>query len=140
MNLSYLDSSVLLSLIFKDSNQNLAKKIFTTHQWVSSKLLSFECTNVLIRESVSKKNGDKLLGSSLKVLSKLIEGINIIPIDDNVLGKLASDRRISKGRTLDSIHIASALLIQDNYEGKLKIATFDKRLAELAKELGFEVI
>lgn len=138
MRLAYLDSSVLLSLIFGDASSEQAKSLFKTYRWVSSKLLLFECTNVLIRESQSQKNGDLLLKKSLKYLDKLTSQVNIIPISNDVLNKILSDKRISKGRTLDAIHLASALYVQDNCEEKLQIASFDKRLLDLSVELGLE--
>lgn len=138
MTLAYLDSSVLLSLIFADASSEQAKVLFKTYRWVSSRLLIFECTNVLIRESLNQKNGDILLKKSLKFLEKLTSQINIIPIGSEVLNKILSDKRISKGRTLDAIHLASALYVQDNCEDRLRIASFDKRLLDLSRELGLE--
>lgn len=138
MTLAYLDSSVILSIIFGDSYEKDAKRLFQNYKWASSRLLLFECANVLIRESQKQKSGDKLLAESLKYFNKLTDYVNIIPIDNEVLNKVLSDKRIAQGRTLDSIHLASALIIQENYEERLKIATFDKKLERLALELGLD--
>jgi predicted nucleic acid-binding protein len=138
MKLAYLDSSVILSIIFKDTYAEEAKNIFQNYKWVSSRLLLFECVNVLVRESQKQKSADKILAESLKYFNQLTDYVNIIPIDNEVLNKVLSDKRIAKGRTLDAIHLASALLVQENYEERLKLATFDIKLADLGHELGLD--
>ena len=140
MNLTYLDSSILLSIILNDYNSNLSKSIFKKYIWASSKLLLFECSNVIVREGQKQKSPNKIISNSLSYLNKLVEYVNIIPMDDNVLDKFLSDKRISQGRTLDAIHIASAFHIQDNYEGKLSFATYDKKLEKVVFEMGFPLI
>lgn len=138
--LAYLDSSVLLSLIFNDTKFVEASEIFSSYRWASSKLLAFECANVLIRESHTQSNPDLILKKSLAYLNKLLDYVNIIPINNLILNKVLSDKRISKGRTLDSIHLASALVIKENHDGIFSLATFDNRLAELATELGLSLV
>jgi hypothetical protein len=42
-------------------------------------------------------------------------------------------------RTLDTLHLASALMIRERYEA-LRFATHDRELATAAHALGFEVV
>lgn len=88
---------------------------------VSSRILRTELTRYLRREGVPIAERDTVVGHV--ALIDLTEGILI-----------NAEAILQHLRTLDAIHLASALAVG----AELVIATHDARLGEVAAELGFE--
>lgn len=65
----------------------------------------------------------------------LVDTLDLIELDDALLAEAAGvgDARL---RTLDAIHLASALVLGDELDA---LVTYDLRLAEAATELGIRV-
>ena len=66
--------------------------------------------------------------------TQLFEGCEFIDVDDVILGR-ARTLADESLRTLDAIHLASALLL-----GPDELITYDRRLAEAARRSGLRVI
>ncbi|MFD6455072.1 PIN domain-containing protein [Nocardia sp. NPDC060220] len=123
----YLDTSVAMRIMLGHSIEAARWFDETTAdkecRIVSSRLLRTEITRVLRREG-------------LPVLDRgqIIDHIDIIPIDHAVLNE--AEAIISHIRTLDAIHLASALRsgLDD-----LTVVTHDKNMATVAGHLGFAV-
>ncbi|MGW6725160.1 type II toxin-antitoxin system VapC family toxin [Nocardia sp. NPDC055029] len=123
----YLDTSVAVRIILGHSPE--AAKWFDNSaasdatRVVSSRLLRTEITRVLRRESLPVLDRDRIL-----------DYIDIIPVDHAVLNE--AEAIISHIRTLDAIHLASAL--RSGLED-LTVVTHDKNMATVAEHLGFPV-
>lgn len=123
----YLDTSVAVRIILGHSPEaadwfdNSADSDAT--RVVSSRLLRTEITRVLRRESLPVLDRDRIL-----------DYIDIIPVDHAVLNE--AEAIISHIRTLDAIHLASAL--RSGLED-LTVVTHDKNMATVAEHLGFPV-
>lgn len=123
----YLDTSVAMRIMLGHSIE--AARWFDNAtadkecRIVSSRLLRTEITRVLRREG-------------LPVLDRgqIIDHIDVIPIDHAVLNE--AEAIISHIRTLDAIHLASAL--RSGLED-LTVVTHDKNMATVAGQLGFAV-
>ena len=66
----------------------------------------------------------------------MVEGIHLVTIDDEVLN-IAAGLAPAGLRTLDAIHLASALVLQPNLGA---LAAYDIRLIEAATDSGFRVL
>ncbi|MFD4457378.1 type II toxin-antitoxin system VapC family toxin [Nocardia sp. NPDC058480] len=127
MRAYYLDTSVAMRIMLGHSIE--AARWFDNAtadkecRIVSSRLLRTEITRVLRREG-------------LPVLDRgqIIDHIDVIPIDHAVLNE--AEAIISHIRTLDAIHLASAL--RSGLED-LTVVTHDKNMATVAGQLGFAV-
>ncbi|MFE3545146.1 type II toxin-antitoxin system VapC family toxin [Nocardia sp. NPDC059177] len=127
MRAYYLDSSVAVRIILGHSIDAAEWFDATTadrdSRIISSRLLRTELTRVLRREG-------------LPVLDRgqIIDYIDTIPVDHAVLNE--AEAIISHIKTLDAIHLASALRsgLDD-----LTVVTHDKTMATVAGDLGFEV-
>jgi predicted nucleic acid-binding protein len=64
-----------------------------------------------------------------------LEGVSLLPLDDAVLD-VAMDLKPWKLRTLDALHLATALTIGDEVSG---FFSYGHRLAEAAADHGFAV-
>lgn len=126
MTIFYLDTSVAVHAFERTPS---AARWFdgitahADHQLVSSRILRTELTRYLRREGVPVAERDSVIGHV--ALVDLTEGIliNAEAIQQNL-------------RTLDAIHLASALAVGS----ELVIATHDARLGEVAAALGLETI
>lgn len=80
----------------------------------------------------------------LKTLINQIKGdrkhLDIINLTDDVIKKVESIALNSNTRTLDAIHIASALIFQDSLEITLPFITSDKIQYEIANGQGLETV
>ena len=56
-----------------------------------------------------------------------------------VADRVRHEERFSECRTLDALHAAAALEIQAMAGHPVRMATFDRRLGELAKSLGLSL-
>ncbi|WP_278261791.1 type II toxin-antitoxin system VapC family toxin [Nocardia sp. AG03] len=127
MRAYYLDSSVAIRIILGHSI-DAAEWFDTTtadrdSRIVSSRLLRTEITRVLRRE------GLPALDRGL-----ITDYIDTIPVDHAVLNE--AEAIISHIKTLDAIHLASAL--RSGLED-LTVVTHDKTMATVAGDLGFKV-
>lgn len=123
----YLDTSVAIRIILGHSPDAAAWFDETTanqsDRVISSRLLRTEITRVLRREEIPTSDRDQI-----------IDYVHMVPVDHAVLNE--AEAIISHIRTLDAIHLASALRcgLDD-----LVIVTHDKNMAQVAEHLGFSV-
>ncbi|WP_336087760.1 type II toxin-antitoxin system VapC family toxin [Nocardia sp. SSK8] len=127
MRAFYLDTSVAVRIILGHSRPAAEWFDATTaddaSRIISSRLLRTEITRVLRREG-------------LPVLDRgqIIDYIDIVPVDHAVLNE--AEAIISHIKTLDAIHLASAL--RSGLED-LTVVTHDTAMATVAGQLGFAV-
>ena len=132
----YFDSSVLLSLLLGDPSSREARELWLKEEErVSSVLFEVECLNVLRR--IAKQEFDpKWLAAKEKILSGFLEEISLQNIDGQILEIIRREMRLSDCRSLDAIHIATALFFKSASPQPLAFHTFDNRMQKLAAELG----
>ncbi|MFT3861519.1 type II toxin-antitoxin system VapC family toxin [Micropruina sp.] len=126
MNRYYLDSSVAAHAILAGGHAREWLDDVTRQddvELVSSRLLQTELTRTLRREGVPV--GDR---------SSVLDYVALIPITEPILA--AAEAITEHTKTLDAIHLASALAVG----GDLELATHDANMRRLAELLGLRVI
>jgi len=121
----YLDSSAILKLIFQD-DESAALVRAIKNQCATSSISRIEVVRTI------QCTNPEILGFAKVELSKLI----LVPISHAVIRIAESFAGLATLRSLDAIHVASALLMQDSIEG---LITYDIQMARNAKELGLVV-
>jgi predicted nucleic acid-binding protein len=121
----YLDSSAILKLIFQEDESNALVRTITD-QCVTSSISRIEVIRIVQRTNPGS------LGFAREELSKLI----LVPISEAVIRIAESFAGLATLRSLDAIHVASALLVQNSIEG---LVTYDMTMARNARELGLVV-
>lgn len=139
----YIDSSVILSILFQEKNLDNSKEIWKSSETrVSSILLEAECRISIKRTYFHNKK--KLTSSwkdkKLKELESLLEEINFKNIDSATLEIVAKEDILSGCRTLDALHLATAIEFQNEFGEDLHIFSYDKEFKKVAHELGFQVL
>lgn len=122
----YLDSSAILKLIFDEAESKALIKTLSRAP-VTSALARIEVIRVV------QRNSPLNLGLARSELAK----INFIPIGDAVIRIAESFTEAPALRSLDAIHVASALLTQNVIKG---LITYDANMALAARDFGLNVI
>jgi uncharacterized protein len=124
----YIDSSALLKLVLDEPEHDALVEELSRHaDRVSSILLAIEC-----------RRGCRRAGASRRVLARLEEelaAVTLINLDAPVW-KLAGTVGPADLRSLDAIHLATALSLGDDPEA---LVTYDDRLAAAARLSGLAV-
>ncbi len=137
----YLDSSVVLSLLFEESTVSNSIEIWKKSEIrVSSILLEAECKITIKRTYAhNKKKLDKFWKEKkLSELDRLIEEINLKNIDSTTIENIDKEDILSECRTLDALHLSTAIELQKELGENLFIFSYDKEFNKVAKQLGFK--
>jgi len=132
---AYVDSSVLLRVILGETQQLSSWPRIEVA--VSSELIRLECLRTIDRARIKFQLADEAVSQHRADALEVIESMNLIPVATPVLERAADPFPTSIG-SLDALHLASALLIRDQYDGLL-FATHDQALGIAARAMGFAV-
>jgi predicted nucleic acid-binding protein len=141
--LCYFDSSLLLAMLLDEKRKNEAEELWKgAPVRVSSLLLKLETITVLRR--TYEHNKDKLdptwITGKINKLNECLQEINIRIIDGDIEKIIVLRKELSKCRTLDAIHIATALEFSRLIpSGDFYLYTYDKGMADLAKLCKFKI-
>lgn len=138
----YYDSSFLLtSLLDQPGRDQLVACWDDEPIRVSSILLEAECLTVLRRAAASQPApvAPTFLALRLRLLKQYLAGVTLKDHDNEVNHCLRNEPRLGSCRTLDAIHLATALLFQEQFESPLTICSLDNQLRAVAVVLGFPV-
>ena len=129
-------------MILEDEFHKKASNIWNQkHENVSSILTSIE--TIIVVRRFSKLNKSRLppnwLSKNEKKLKELLSECSLVKIDESILSILELKKDISECRSLDAIHIATAIFLKNYFnESKLLFYSFDKRVNEVAKKFGLK--
>lgn len=127
----YLDASALVKLATREVEtdvlrQHLAR--YSTH--ITSRLAAVEVPRALARK------GPDSVAIGADPVAGTLEGMLLVELDEAIANAAAAMDPPSL-RSLDSIHLASALSMGDELEA---LITYDARLADAARALGLTVV
>jgi hypothetical protein len=109
------------------------------HRSYSSELLGLEARRMIDRLRLQSALDDASVALAHQELSRLEKGIGYIAVSRQVLSRAALPLP-TVVKTLDAIHLTSALLYAENLGERLIFATHDHQQSTAARSLGFEVI
>ena len=122
----YIDSSAIIKLIVAEKESPDLKN------YISDGLLTSEIARVEVLRTVTM-NAPDFVASAKKVLGAL----NTVDINASILYMAEDFGSEVSLRTLDAIHVATALSVRDVIEG---VITYDKGMSKDAKALGLSVV
>lgn len=121
----YVDSSVLLACLFVEPRRPAVT--FWTQALISSRLLAYEVWNRVHARGLTDTHGE----AAREALAR----VALVPFDDHVLSR-ALDPFPVPARTLDALHLATLVHIRST-RGAVQLATYDNRMADAVRALGF---
>ena len=135
--IAYLDSSVLLRRILGQPG--------SLEEWpridpgISSALAEVECLRTLDRMRLKGDYTDDVVAERRRAIYDVLNSIAVVEITSAVLARAAQPFPTAI-RTLDAIHLATALLWKEQAGQDLTMATHDRALAVSAKAMGLQVV
>ncbi|GHV76305.1 DNA-binding protein [Spirochaetia bacterium] len=138
--ISYYDSSLLLAILFDEERQSEADALWRgASDRVSSILLRIESLVSLRRFfELNKHKLDTLwLVKKTAELNDFLSEVTYLNIDKTIESVICSNKNLSKCRTLDAIHVATALDIRTNNNDNINLYTFDTDMHSLAVDFDF---
>jgi predicted nucleic acid-binding protein len=123
----YLDSSAIIKLIFEEDESDALRTFLARHPRRAS--------SVLARLEVLRTIGRVKDPSVTREASELLDRLHLIRPDDTML-TAAAEVGPSTLRTLDAIHLATALSLRPNLAG---VVAYDRALGDAARTAGLEV-
>jgi len=130
----YLDTSVVLRVLLRQKGA-----IRSWDRWAeawSSEILKVEARRVLDRLRLEAVLDDEASASAHETLSRIEQSIGFIGLTLPVLRR-ASAAMPTVVKTLDAIHLASALLFKERRGETVTFATHDSQQTTAARALGF---
>ena len=135
--IAYLDSSVLLRRILGQPG--------SLEEWaridpgISSALAEVECLRTLDRMRLKGDVTDDVVAERRRAVYDVMNSITVVDMTSAVLARAAQPFPTSI-RTLDAIHLATALLWKEQAGNDLTMATHDRALAISARAMGLRVV
>ena len=133
---AYIDSSVVLRIAL--GAPDALREWSTIDDYVASVLLRLECARTLERYRIHEEQPPEQIARCLVAVKSIIWVAKLIALDDEVLHRAEGDFSVAL-KTLDAIHLASAMAWRDHNHADLAFATHDTTLARAARAAGFEV-
>lgn len=135
--ITYLDSSVVLRIVLGDPEPLPGWK--EIEHAISSGLLRVECQRTLERMRLAEKKPEDVIAIRKKTVDELMSAVDLFDVTNGILLR-AGESFIAALKTLDAIHLATALAIRDERKESVAFATHDKQLGRAASALDFPVL
>jgi predicted nucleic acid-binding protein len=127
--LVYLDSSALVKLVVHESGTDELRAWLSSHPAVVSSALAV----TEVRRAIGRLSTRRSLSDRARLV---LDGVALLAVD-NALLEAAAGLKSPELRTLDAIHIASALSLGADL---LAFVSYDARQAVAAKRAGLPVV
>jgi predicted nucleic acid-binding protein len=135
---AYFDSSVLVAMATNERHAQGARDRWSAEQTrVSSILLAIECENVVWRRSATDAS---LAARAKPLLEAALSEITLKNVDEDVLKIVRTRPVLARCRSLDAVHLATALHFAGLSDEPMVMITFDARMAEVAAAVGLRVL
>jgi predicted nucleic acid-binding protein len=133
---AYVDSSVMLRRLLRETNA-----IADLTQWrlFSSQLLEVEVRRTLLHFHVERVLSAASFAKRLKEWNALHDSMDLIPISNGIMQR-AAEPFPTQLKTLDAIHLATALGWIAQTQQPVTILTHDRQFGIAASACGFPVV
>jgi len=139
----YFDSSVMLAVILEQEPPDLIASLWDTAGIrLASVLTKIECTIAVRRAGMLQKlapDGPWCM-ERLRMLEAYLEELECKRIDDDIFDIICRNTFLADCRSLDAIHVATALYFKPYQDEPIQIVTLDGRMRETAVKAGFAVL
>jgi uncharacterized protein len=126
----YLDSSAIVKLIVSETESHALLETVRGHGLVTSEIALAEVPRAIWRMLTGRRARER--DQVLREVPRVLESLAYVPVDRALLVRAGSFREAYL-RTLDAIHLASALAVDTDVGA---IVTYDERQAEAAESAG----
>lgn len=136
----YVESSAVLAWLFGEEAGEAVRQILAGAEMVvSSDLTLVECERVIIRSEKVEGVTEVQAADRRAALNRAAGRWHLIRLRDEVLERARRPFPKEPIRTLDALHLSSALVLRSAVPG-LVLLSLDERIRDNAKEIGFEIL
>lgn len=137
----YLESSALLALYLGQPGARQVQQILSsTDEVVGSQLLALEVPVVLRRAFAARALDPDSHEDLLRRFDADLRHVTLRADLDRVTALVRADGRLARCRTLDAIHVGTALLYREDARLPLTLVSLDDRVREVASTVGLGVL
>lgn len=135
----YAESSAVLVWIFGEPAADAVRTALSrAERVVTSALTAAECGRAIARgRREGRLSGAEHL-AALRLLDVAERNWDVHALSDRVLARARGEFPVEPVRTLDGLHLATAVLLQEGL-GRLTMLSFDERIRANAERLGFDL-
>jgi predicted nucleic acid-binding protein len=138
--LLYAESSAILAwLLGEERGVTVADLLADSDGIIASDLTLVECERVLIRAWSAGSITEAELNDQSSELARVSTHWTRLRLDETVVERARRPFPVEPIRTLDALHLASALVARSVAPG-LRLLTLDQRVRENAERLGFSTV
>ena len=137
----YFDSSFLLSALLEERPESEHVAWDQARERLSSDLLRYECWVALRRVFLAQPRGTPAdrVAQRVAKLDEYLARITFKAVDTSIETFVRGEERLAGCRTLDAIHVATALYFAPHLDERIEVCTFDGRMQAAAVALGLAV-
>ena len=130
----------MLSWLLAENSSGAVRTILSDAELVmASDLTLIECDRVLIRAVKTKLLREAQVSDRRALLARVSEHWTLFRVDSNVVARARQPFPKEPIRTLDAIHLATAIIAR-NLVPEIQLLTLDDRLRICGAQLGFEIL
>ncbi len=133
----YVETSAVLRILL-EGDRLLAGQLARAKKRVTSALTETEARG-LLRAASELRIDERRRRESLRVLRALLRSCDVMAVGPEVLDRAGQAFPVEPVRTLDAIHLASALLWEESI-GSIVMVSCDDRVRDNAKALGLKLL
>jgi predicted nucleic acid-binding protein len=137
---AYFDTSVLVKRYVKERGSRRARVLLRRHRFLSSAIAPLEVISALVRRRSAGELTKRDFSAILSRLRGDRDYWEVVQVSPLVLERGEGLIRTTGLRSLDAIHVASALVFQAGSGIRIPFVTGDTVQREAAREMGLDVV
>jgi predicted nucleic acid-binding protein len=135
----YAESSAVLSWLLGEPRQHdVVAELSKASNVVTSSITAIECSRALLRVRLDGRVSAAEEMAALRMLDEAVDRWTTLGVSDDVGQSARKDFPQEPVRTLDAVHLATALVFADAL-GEIRMLSLDERVRANAKLLGMSV-
>jgi len=136
----YAESSAVVAWLFGEADGEAVREtLANADRVVASDLTVLECDRVLIRAQVTQEIPEARIAALRARLNAAAAHWTLLRVDRGVVDRARRPLPGEPIRTLDALHLSSALLAREALE-RLDLLSLDQRIRASGAQLGFTVL
>ena len=139
----YYDSSILLAAVLEQTPPDLIPSLWEPTQIrLTSVLSKIECTIGVRRAGILQKLSPDgpWCAERIRLLDSYLDELECKWIDDDIHDMIRRTPSLANCRSLDAIHVATALYFKPHQDDEIQVVTLDGRMRQTAIDAGFAVL
>lgn len=137
---AYFDTSVLVKRYVHEAGSTQARALLRRHRLLASAIAPTEMLSALYRRRAEGDLAERHLRAILARIRDDRAYWELVEVTPLVLNKAEDLLARTSLRTLDSIHVASAMIVHSSSRLGIPFITADKHQRDVAKQLALDVV